>query len=898
MASKRQTRGLAAGCAVALMCLLAACGGKRLDHAGLDSGRPDGSVDGPDGKDTNIIPQGGLPNPTSAECMQAACNAAVSDLCCPPACTAATDVDCGGCGNGRLEAGEVCDPLESCPTSCPQLKCEKQRLKSAGTCADVCVSAGPQTACQDGDECCPAGCTSVNDRDCTASCDNGTLEPTELCDPLASCPTTCPMRGCTLLTLKDAGTCLAHCVEAGQQTMCQSDDGCCPAGCNAGNDNDCGIVCGNGAIEGQETCDPLASCPQACPADGCRLRRLVNAGTCTAACIDDGLQTMCKNGDGCCPVGCNATNDNDCSVLCGNGVVEAGETCDPIASCMQKEAACVSDSTTTRTRSGDSGKCTFACVATMRTCGAADGACPPGCGPTMDRDCPGCGNGVVEAGETCDPVADCQAKAKACVSDNNTVRTPAGDPAACTFTCSSVPRVCGAADGACPAGCTAARDADCVGCGNGVVEAGETCDPVADCQAKAKACVSDNATVRTPQGDPTTCRFACQETPRLCGTVDGVCPANCGPTQDRDCVGCGNGRVDPGETCDPCNASVVRTCVSDEDVVRTPVGSPMTCNFVCMATPRACAADGFCPKACTPANDPDCRPGPGEACDPKLGCSSGSCTDGRCCVQTCKTCQACTGAGGSCVNIPSGQPDNVPVRACPAPSTCNGQGGCVAPCLVASPASHDFGTVALGGTVGMRISFTNTCASAVIPAVTVAPAEFTLVANGCTTALAFKSGCTVSVEWRPSSVGRKTGQVAAAIAGGATTTVPLVGTAVMPAPALLSFKPAEVVFASAAPGIARQETVTLINSGAATGVLTLSLPQGPFTIVAHQCASLVAGGTCPITLRFAPTSAQRFTAALTAQAAAGGTASLPLSGQGSLPVIPVIPPLTPLPAIP
>ena len=35
-------------------------------------------------------------------------------------------------------------------------------------------------------------------------------------------------------------------------------------------------------------------------------------------------------GDGCCPAGCNLTVDSDCSATCGNGVVEAGETCDGV----------------------------------------------------------------------------------------------------------------------------------------------------------------------------------------------------------------------------------------------------------------------------------------------------------------------------------------------------------------------------------------------------------------------------------------------------------------------------------------------------------------------------------------------------------------------------------------
>jgi hypothetical protein len=334
-------------------------------------------------------------------CEQRACNAALPDLCCPSICSAATDIDCPGCGNRRLEAGELCDPPESCPTSCPQLGCEKQRLKSEGTCFAVCVGAGMQDSCVDGDECCPPGCTGATDRDCSSTCGNGVVEPGELCDPLASCPQSCPRQGCTILGLQGGGSCLARCMEIGQQTACAGGDGCCPAGCNAANDSDCAIQCGNGVREGMETCDPLASCPARCPAMGCRLRRLVNAGTCNAACIDDGIETACQGGDGCCPVGCNNSNDSDCPVRCGNGVVERGETCDPIARCRDQERACVGDAATVRMRTGDSAACTFACVATPRPCASGDGFCPGMCSRANDADCLGA------PGDPCKLASEC-----------------------------------------------------------------------------------------------------------------------------------------------------------------------------------------------------------------------------------------------------------------------------------------------------------------------------------------------------------------------------------------------------------------------------------------------------------------------------------------------------------
>jgi hypothetical protein len=218
------------------------------------------------------------------------------------------------------------------------------------------------------------------------SCGNGVVEPGEQCDPPGTCPTACPNRGCTTFKLQgSAPACTAICVESGKQTACAPDDGCCPAGCTANQDNDCAVVCDNGVKEGKETCDPLSSCPTACPAQGCQLRKLINGGTCQATCENAGMQQACIGGDGCCPASCNNTNDSDCPRKCGNGVVEAGETCDPIADCQRQQAACQSDQNTIRTGSGDPNACTFRCATSPRACGPADGACPSGC--SVDPDC-------------------------------------------------------------------------------------------------------------------------------------------------------------------------------------------------------------------------------------------------------------------------------------------------------------------------------------------------------------------------------------------------------------------------------------------------------------------------------------------------------------------------------
>jgi hypothetical protein len=51
----------------------------------------------------------------------------------------------------------------------------------------------------------------------------------------------------------------------------------------------------------------------------------------------------CEDSDGCCPLGCNAYSDADCSPDCGNGVIEEGETCDPPESCPEDRRECYAE---------------------------------------------------------------------------------------------------------------------------------------------------------------------------------------------------------------------------------------------------------------------------------------------------------------------------------------------------------------------------------------------------------------------------------------------------------------------------------------------------------------------------------------------------------------------------
>ena len=248
------------------------------------------------------------------------------------------------CGNGTVEAnlGELCDRgitagAGACPSTCDDGMACTQDVLSGSDCQAACVNQ-PITAPASGDGCCPPGANSLSDDDCDVACGNGIVEAGELCDTgitagAGACPTTCDdQQACTTDALTMGGTCQAACTNTAI-TAPANGDGCCPAGASTGNDNDCQPGCGNGVVDSGETCDTAittgtGACPTTC-SDGVACTRdvLGGAGTCQAACTYPAINS-CANGDGCCPTGCNATNDDSCMPRCGNGVLEGTEQCD------------------------------------------------------------------------------------------------------------------------------------------------------------------------------------------------------------------------------------------------------------------------------------------------------------------------------------------------------------------------------------------------------------------------------------------------------------------------------------------------------------------------------------------------------------------------------------------
>lgn len=245
---------------------------------------------------------------------------------------------------------------------------------------------------------------------------------------------------------------------------------------------DCNPSCGDGRKNGKETCDSAiaagqdGACPTSCPkSEACMKFELVGEG-CIKECKATQI-TAVGEADGCCPKGADATADKDCAAVCGNNVIEPGETCDPASSCP---VCSVADQCLMVSTSGSPQTCNAVCgITPLSTCVAGDGCCPMGCDSKSDADCSTtCGNGTVDANEKCDGTGD-----KACLAncddmDPCTTDYQSGSAANCNITCTHVPVTAAlSGDKCCPAGASANSDSDCQAeCGNNKVEQGEDCD--------------------------------------------------------------------------------------------------------------------------------------------------------------------------------------------------------------------------------------------------------------------------------------------------------------------------------------------------------------------------------------------------------------------------------------
>jgi hypothetical protein len=162
--------------------------------------------------------------------------------------------------------------------------------------------------------------------------------------------------------------------------------------------------------------------------------------------------------------------------------------------------------------------------------------------------------------------------------------------------------------------------------------------------------------------------------------------------------------------------------------------------------------------------------------------------------------------------------------------------------------------------------------------------------NTCGSNLSANASCTISVTFKPTATGSRTGSLTVTDNANPTTqTVSLSGTGTAPAaslsPASLTFPP-QLVGTSSSPQI-----LTLTNTGSATLTITSITASGAFSQTNTCGSSLASNGTCTISVTFKPTTSGTLTGILTVtDNASPSTQTASLSGTGvAAPVVSLSP---------
>ena len=179
----------------------------------------------------------------------------------------------------------------------------------------------------------------------------------------------------------------------------------------------------------------------------------------------------------------------------------------------------------------------------------------------------------------------------------------------------------------------------------------------------------------------------------------------------------------------------------------------------------------------------------------------------------------------------------------------------------AQPGVLNFGSVATGATSpAQTVTVSNPTGSAASVSSISVSGDFSQT-NNCGTSIAANGSCTVSVTFRPTATGNRTGSLTVN-AGGVTNTVSLSGTGTAPGP-VLNTNPASLSFPGTVVGAtATAQTVTVSNSGTAPATVSGVAVTGDFSQT-DNCGSIAVSASCAVTVSFKPTAGGSRTGTLT-----------------------------------
>ncbi len=178
---------------------------------------------------------------------------------------------------------------------------------------------------------------------------------------------------------------------------------------------------------------------------------------------------------------------------------------------------------------------------------------------------------------------------------------------------------------------------------------------------------------------------------------------------------------------------------------------------------------------------------------------------------------------------------------------------------ILSPFTQNFGSVDLGSsTPAALFVLTNaTGATLTTSAPTVSGGDFFLNAastggTACGATLANGESCVAAVQFQPSATGNRAGQLTIQTGSGPVAAA-LVG--VGTGGSRIAFAPDALVFANVPGTAATSLTTTLTNAGSAAVAVGVPMASDAHFAVTTNCATVLAGASCTLTITYTPTSA-------------------------------------------